>query len=69
MKGNLFVGSLKFGIPGPHQLSGGRVAREHKLIAQQGELRSAMSGRGRTGCSMCKTDSRSGKMLRVLPPR
>src|SRR5690606_27261116 len=36
-KGNLFVGSLKFGYLDRLELAGGKVLREHKLLAEAGE--------------------------------
>jgi hypothetical protein len=33
MKGNLFIGSLKFGYLARLELSGGKVVREHNLLA------------------------------------
>jgi glucose/arabinose dehydrogenase len=68
MKGNLFVGSLKFAYLDRIELSGGKVLREHKLIAQQGE-RVRDVRQGPDGLLYVLTDSRNGKLLRLLPPR
>jgi glucose/arabinose dehydrogenase len=68
MKGNLFVGSLKFAYLDRIELAGGKVVREHKLIAQQGE-RVRDVRQGPDGLLYVLTDSRNGKLLRLLPPR
>jgi glucose/arabinose dehydrogenase len=68
MKGNLFVGSLKFAYLDRIELAGGKVLREHKLIAQQGE-RVRDVRQGPDGLLYVLTDSRNGKLLRLLPPR
>ena len=67
MKGNLFVGSLKFAYLDRIELAGGKVVREHKLIAQQGE-RVRDVRQGPDGLLYVLTDSRNGKLLRLLPP-
>ena len=68
MKGNLFVGSLKFAYLDRIELAGGKVSGEHKLIAQQGE-RVRDVRQGPDGLLYVLTDSRNGKLLRLLPPR
>ena len=68
MKGNLFVGSLKFAYLARIELAGGKVVREHKLIGQQGE-RVRDVRQGPDGLLYVLTDSRNGKLLRLLPPR
>jgi glucose/arabinose dehydrogenase len=68
MKGNLFVGSLKFAYLDRIELAGAKVLREHKLIAQQGE-RVRDVRQGPDGLLYVLTDSRNGKLLRLLPPR
>ena len=68
MKGNLFVGSLKFAYLDRIELAGGKVVREHKLISQQGE-RVRDVRQGPDGLLYVLTDSRNGKLLRLLPPR
>ena len=68
MKGNLFVGSLKFAYLDRIELSGASVVREHKLIAQQGE-RVRDVRQGPDGLLYVLTDSSRGKLLRLLPPR
>jgi glucose/arabinose dehydrogenase len=68
MKGNLFVGSLKFSYLDRIELSGGKVVREHKLIAQQGE-RVRDVRQGPDGLLYVLTDNPRGKLLRLLPAR
>ena len=68
MKGNLFVGSLTFAYLARIELAGGKVVREHKLIAQQGE-RVRDVRQGPDGLLYLLTDSRNGKLLQLLPPR
>ncbi len=63
-KGNLFVGSLKFGYLGRIELSGGKVAREHKI--EVGE-RVRDVRQGPDGLLYVLTDSRQGKLLRLVP--
>ncbi|HSV34415.1 MAG TPA: PQQ-dependent sugar dehydrogenase [Ramlibacter sp.] len=66
MKGNLFVGSLKFGYLARLELAGGKVAREHKLLAGAGRIRDVRQGPD--GLLYVLTDSSRGSLLRVLPP-
>ena len=66
MKGNLFVGSLKFAYLVRIELSGGKPVREHKLIAQQGE-RVRDVRQGPDGLLYVLTDSAKGRLLRLLP--
>ena len=68
-RGNLFVGSLKFGHLRRLELSqpfGGRVLREHKLLEGVGRIRDVRQGPD--GLLYVLTDSASGKLLRLLPP-
>jgi aldose sugar dehydrogenase len=66
MKGNLFVGSLKFAYLDRLELAGGKVVREHKLIAQQGE-RVRDVRQGPDGLLYVLTDSARGRLLRLVP--
>jgi glucose/arabinose dehydrogenase len=66
MKGNLFVGSLKFGYLARLELAGGKVTREHKLIANAGRVRDVRQGPD--GLLYVLTDSSDGRLLRLLPP-
>jgi glucose/arabinose dehydrogenase len=67
--GNLFVGSLKFGYLNRIELSepfGGRVLREHKLLADLGE-RIRDVRQGPDGLLYVLTDSRRGQLIRLMP--
>ncbi len=66
MKGNLFVGSLKFAYLDRIELSGGKVLREHKLLAQLGE-RIRDVRQGRDGWLYVLTDNSRGRLLRLVP--
>jgi glucose/arabinose dehydrogenase len=68
MKGNLFVGSLKFAYLDRIELSAGKVVRESRLIAQQGE-RVRDVRQGPDGLLYVLTDSARGRLLRLTPPR
>ena len=68
-QGNLFVGSLKFSYLDRIELSrpfGGKVVREHKLLADAGE-RIRDVRQGPDGLLYVLTDSRNGKLVRLLP--
>lgn len=65
MKGDLFVGSLKFGYLARLQLQGGRVVREHKLLQGIGRVRDVRQGPD--GWLYLLTDSSDGKLVRVAP--
>ena len=68
-KGNLFVGSLKFSYLDRIELSapfGGKVVREHKLLADVGE-RIRDVRQGPDGLLYVLTDSSNGKLIRLLP--
>jgi aldose sugar dehydrogenase len=64
MKGNLFIGSLKFGYLARLELSGGKVLREHKLL---GGDRVRDVRQGPDGLLYVLTDSQQGSLLRLLP--
>ena len=64
MKGNLFIGSLKFGYLARLELSGGKVVREHKLL---GGDRVRDVRQGPDGLLYVLTDSPRGSLLRLLP--
>jgi aldose sugar dehydrogenase len=65
MKGNLFIGSLKFGYLARLELSGGKVAREHKLLDGGERVRDVRQGPD--GLLYLVTDSRQGSLLRLVP--
>ncbi len=65
MKGNLFVGSLKFSYLDRIELSGGKVVREHKLLAALGE-RIRDVRQGPDGWLYVLTDSARGRLLRLV---
>ena len=64
-KGNLFVGSLKFGYLGRLELADGRIAREHRLLQGVGRVRDVRQGPD--GLLYLLTDSPDGQLLRVVP--
>lgn len=68
-QGNLFVGSLKFGYLDRIELSepfGGQVRKESKLLTEVGErIRDVREGPD--GLLYVLTDSREGKLIRLLP--
>jgi glucose/arabinose dehydrogenase len=64
-KGNLFIGSLKFGYLDRIELAGGKVAREHKLLEGVGRVRDVRQGPD--GLLYLLTDSPDGRLLRVQP--
>ena len=65
MKGNLFIGSLKFGYLARLELSGGKVVREHKLLATGERVRDVRQGPD--GLLYVLTDSSRGSLLRLIP--
>lgn len=68
-RGNLFVGSLKFGYLDRIELSepfGGKVVRESRLLAELGE-RIRDVRQGPDGLLYVLTDSANGKLIRLLP--
>ncbi|QGW82159.1 PQQ-dependent sugar dehydrogenase [Variovorax paradoxus] len=65
-KGNLFVGSLKFGYLDRIELKDGKVAAEHKLLAD-GRARIRDVKQGPDGLLYVLTDESDGKLLRLRP--
>jgi aldose sugar dehydrogenase len=65
MKGNLFIGSLKFGYLARLELADGKVAREHKLLEGVGRVRDVRQGPD--GLLYVLTDESKGRLLRLLP--
>jgi glucose/arabinose dehydrogenase len=65
MKGNLFIGSLKFSYLARLELSGRKVTREHKLLAGGERVRDVRQGPD--GLLYVLTDSPSASLLRLLP--
>ena len=68
-RGNLFVGSLKFSYLDRIELSepfGGKVLRESRLLVDVGE-RIRDVRQGPDGLLYVLTDSRNGKLMRLLP--
>ena len=68
-QGNLFVGSLKFAYLSRIELSapfGGKVVRESRLLSEVGE-RIRDVRQGPDGLLYVLTDSRNGKLIRLLP--
>ncbi|BEP62069.1 PQQ-dependent sugar dehydrogenase [Variovorax sp. V213] len=63
-KGNLFVGSLKFGYLDRIELKDGRVVAEHKLLAD-GRARIRDVKQGPDGWLYVLTDESDGKLLRL----
>ena len=65
MKGNLFVGSLKFGYLVRLELAGGKVVREHKLMTGDERVRDVRQGPD--GLLYLLTDMPKGGFLRLVP--
>ncbi|MDM0105724.1 PQQ-dependent sugar dehydrogenase [Variovorax sp. J22R24] len=65
-KGNLFVGSLKFGYLDRIELKDGKVVAEHKLL-EDGRARIRDVKQGPDGLLYVLTDESNGKLLRLLP--
>ena len=65
-KGNLFVGSLKFGYLNRMVLDGRKVQAEHKLLAD-GKERIRDVRQGPDGLLYVLTDAANGRLLRLLP--
>jgi len=65
MKGNLFIGSLKFGYLARLEYSGGKLGREHKLLENGDRVRDVRQGPD--GLLYLLTDHPSGRLLRLLP--
>jgi len=67
-RGNLFVGSLKFGFLDRITLDGERVVGEQRLLADQHE-RIRDVRQGPDGNLYVLTDELNGRLLRIRPPR
>ena len=65
-KGNLFVGSLKFGYLDRIEWKGGKVVAEHKLL-EDGRARIRDVRQGPDGLLYVLTDEQDGKLLRLQP--
>ena len=65
-KGNLFVGSLKFGYLDRIELKDGKVVAEHKLL-EDGRARIRDVKQGPDGLLYVLTDESNGKLLRLRP--
>jgi len=65
MKGNLFIGSLKFGYLARLELGPGKVVREHRLLDDRERIRDVRQGPD--GLLYVLTDSARGRLLRLLP--
>ena len=65
-KGNLFVGSLKFGFLGRIELNGDDVRAEHRLLAE-GRERIRDVRQGPDGLLYVLTDAANGRLLRLQP--
>ena len=65
MKGDLFVGSLKFRYLARLEMDDGKVAREHRLLEGIGRVRDVRQGPD--GLLYLVTDERDGKLVRVAP--
>lgn len=65
-RGNLFVGSLKFGYLGRIEIEGGKVVREHRLLEDLKE-RIRDVRQGPDGLLYVLTDNPRGRLLRLLP--
>jgi aldose sugar dehydrogenase len=65
LKGNLFIGSLKFGYLSRLELAAGKVAREHKLLEGGERVRDVRQGPD--GLLYVLTDASRGSLLRLMP--
>ena len=65
MKGNLFIGSLKFGFVARLEVDGQRVVREHRILDGLERVRDVRQGPD--GYLYLLTDLGKGQLLRVLP--
>jgi glucose/arabinose dehydrogenase len=65
LRGNLFVGSLKFGFLDRIEIGGGKVVREQRLFEGIGRVRDVRQGPD--GLLYLLTDESDGKLVRVLP--
>ena len=66
-RGNLFVGSLKFGYLNRIELDGSKVLTEHRLLTEV-DARIRCVRQGPDGLLYVTTDSPQGKLLRLEPP-
>ncbi|VTU29928.1 PQQ-dependent sugar dehydrogenase [Variovorax sp. RA8] len=64
-KGNLFVGSLKFGYLDRIELRDGKVVAEHRLLEGRARIRDVKQGPD--GLLYVLTDQSDGKLIRLLP--
>jgi aldose sugar dehydrogenase len=64
-KGNLFVGSLKFGYLARLEMAGGKLGREHRLLENGERVRDVRQGPD--GLLYVLTDAAAGRLLRLLP--
>ncbi|HYD77421.1 PQQ-dependent sugar dehydrogenase [Ramlibacter sp.] len=64
-KGNLFIGSLKFGYLDRVRLDGGKVVGEQRLLPDVGRVRDVRQGPD--GLLYLLTDSSNGQLLRLQP--
>jgi glucose/arabinose dehydrogenase len=64
-KGNLFVGSLKFGYLDRIELRGGKVVAEHRMLDSRARIRDVKQGPD--GLLYVLTDQSDGKLIRLLP--
>ncbi|MFD0881091.1 PQQ-dependent sugar dehydrogenase [Variovorax dokdonensis] len=65
-RGNLFVGSLKFGFVDRIELQGGKVVAEHRLLADGG-ARIRDVRQGPDGLLYVLTDQSNGQLIRLQP--
>lgn len=65
-RGNLFVGSLKFGYLDRIEIQGGKVVAEHKLL-EDGRARIRDVRQGPDGLLYVLTDQSSGQLIRIQP--
>jgi len=65
-KGNLFVGSLKFGYLARLEIKDGQVAAEHKLL-EEGRARIRDVRQGPDGLLYVLTDAQNGQLIRLQP--
>ena len=65
-KGNLFIGSLKFGYLDRIELGNGQVVAEHKLL-EDGRERVRDVRQGPDGLLYVLTDAADGKLIRLMP--
>lgn len=64
-KGNLFIGSLKFGYLARLEIVDGKIGREHKLLDNGERVRDVRQGPD--GLLYVLTDSSRGSLLRLVP--